>query len=589
GNSNSGNNPLSNSSSNPLSNSSNNTPLSNNNTNTPLSNNNTNTLSNTPLSNNSSSNPLSNNNTNTLSNNNTNTPLSNNNTNTLSNTPLSNNNTNILSNNCLVTLLSNITIKDLKGTNNTLMQLRKICNHPFCFEEVEGCINPSKSNNNLLYTICGKFNILNNILPKLKIKNNKILIFFQMTQVMTIMEDFLIMKKYKYLRLDGNIKVEERNILIEKFNNEDYFIFMLSTRAGGLGLNLQVADTVIIYDSDWNPFIDLQAQDRAHRIGQKKEVRIYRLVTSFSVEEVIYDRAYNKIRLDNKVIQAGMFDQRSTQEERDKVLSKEILGYRDREGGSSSSRVGDSSRDSISNINNTNNTNINNTNNTNTSNTNNTNINNNTILNTNTNTNTNTTPITNTITNTITTPISNSINEMLARNEEELRLFEEMDKEYKEEGLVECECGKCNTSISYSNDYNRDTNRDNNDYNRDNNDYSSTNNYNYNICNSSTNNQYTNNPNIHIHALLSDISGLEENGRRRIEIFMELPDKRLYPDYYIIINKPISYNCISKRIGKYRSMEELKEDFYLMFDNAMKYNIEGSVVYRDAYVLKEYV
>ncbi|TBT97780.1 putative helicase, partial [Hamiltosporidium magnivora] len=475
------------------------------------------------------------------------------------------------------------------------MQLRKICNHPFCFEEVEGCINPSKSNNNLLYTICGKFNILNNILPKLKIKNNKILIFFQMTQVMTIMEDFLIMKKYKYLRLDGNIKVEERNILIEKFNNEDYFIFMLSTRAGGLGLNLQVADTVIIYDSDWNPFIDLQAQDRAHRIGQKKEVRIYRRVTSFSVEEVIYDRAYNKIRLDNKVIQAGMFDQRSTQEERDKVLSKEILGYRDREGGSdsrvgdsSSIRVGDSSnisnsiKDSnskdISKDNTNNNTNINNTNNT--------NINNNTDTNTNTNTTLITTPITTPISNTVT----NTINEMLARNEEELRLFEEMDKEYKEEGLVECECGKCNTSISYSNDYNRDNSRDNNnDYNRDNNDYSSTNNYNYNICNSSTNNQYTNNPNIHIHALLSDISGLEENGRRRIEIFMELPDKRLYPDYYIIINKPISYNCISKRIGKYRSMEELKEDFYLMFDNAMKYNIEGSVVYRDAYVLKEYV
>ena len=126
----------------------------------------------------------------------------------------------------------------------------------------------------------------------------------------------------KYLRLDGSTKPDDRSELLKLFNapGSDYFCFLLSTRAGGLGLNLQTADTVIIYDSDWNPHQDLQAQDRAHRIGQKNEVRILRLISSNSVEEKILERAQYKLDMDGKVIQAGRFDNKSTNEERDAML-----------------------------------------------------------------------------------------------------------------------------------------------------------------------------------------------------------------------------------------------------------------------------
>lgn len=143
-----------------------------------------------------------------------------------------------------------------------------------------------------------------------------------MTQVMTIMEDYLNMIGIKYLRLDGSTKSEDRSDLLARFNAPEspYSVFLLSTRAGGLGLNLQSADTVIIFDSDWNPHQDLQAQDRAHRIGQTREVRIIRLVTVDSVEEYILERAQFKLNLDGKVIQAGKFDQKSTNEEREAML-----------------------------------------------------------------------------------------------------------------------------------------------------------------------------------------------------------------------------------------------------------------------------
>lgn len=145
--------------------------------------------------------------------------------------------------------------------------------------------------------------------------------FFQMTQIMNIMEDYLLYRNYKYLRLDGSTKADDRTSLLQDFNSDpELFVFILSTRAGGLGLNLQVADTVIIYDSDWNPHQDLQAQDRAHRIGQTKEVRILRLITEKSIEENILARAQEKLDLDGKVIQAGRFDNKSTNEEREMLL-----------------------------------------------------------------------------------------------------------------------------------------------------------------------------------------------------------------------------------------------------------------------------
>merc|ERR1712088_348555 len=138
----------------------------------------------------------------------------------------------------------------------------------------------------------------------------------------TILEDYLNWRGYKYLRLDGTTKSDDRGDMLADFNQKDsdYFIFLLSTRAGGLGLNLQTADTVIIFDSDWNPHQDLQAQDRAHRIGQKNEVRVLRLMTVNSVEERILAAAKYKLNLDEKVIQAGMFNNRSTGSERRELL-----------------------------------------------------------------------------------------------------------------------------------------------------------------------------------------------------------------------------------------------------------------------------
>ncbi|KAF9113981.1 hypothetical protein BGX27_000374 [Mortierella sp. AM989] len=210
----------------------------------------------------------------------------------------------------------------IKGLNNTIMQLRKICNHPYVFEEVERVINPSKTNNDQLWRVAGKFELLDRMLPKLYKTGHRVLIFFQMTAIMNIMEDFLHYRHYQYMRLDGSTKSDDRSALLKQFNAKEspYFVFLLSTRAGGLGLNLQTADTVIIFDSDWNPHQDLQAQDRAHRIGQTKEVRIFRLVTEKSVEEHILARAQYKLEIDGKVIQAGKFDNKSTAEEQESFL-----------------------------------------------------------------------------------------------------------------------------------------------------------------------------------------------------------------------------------------------------------------------------
>ncbi|EAW12541.1 putative RSC complex subunit (Sth1) [Aspergillus clavatus NRRL 1] len=210
----------------------------------------------------------------------------------------------------------------MRGLSNMLMQLRKLCNHPFVFEPVEDQMNPGRATNDLIWRTAGKFELLDRILPKFRATGHRVLMFFQMTQIMNIMEDFLRLRGLKYLRLDGSTKSDDRSDLLKLFNapGSDYFCFLLSTRAGGLGLNLQTADTVIIFDSDWNPHQDLQAQDRAHRIGQKNEVRILRLISSNSVEEKILERAQFKLDMDGKVIQAGKFDNKSTNEERDALL-----------------------------------------------------------------------------------------------------------------------------------------------------------------------------------------------------------------------------------------------------------------------------
>jgi ATP-dependent helicase STH1/SNF2 len=220
------------------------------------------------------------------------------------------------------------------------MHLRKVCNHPFVFPEVEEQVNHHQLNLDI-YRTSGKFELLDRILPKLFQSGHKVLIFFQMvtstvckycfkfadqtvfqTHVMDVFEDYLRWRKHTWLRLDGSNTADARQDMLLKFNAPDspYNLFILSTRAGGLGLNLQVADTVIIFDSDWNPHQDLQAQDRAHRIGQKNEVRILRLITTRSIEETILQRAQFKLDMDGKVIQAGKFDNKSSAEEREAFL-----------------------------------------------------------------------------------------------------------------------------------------------------------------------------------------------------------------------------------------------------------------------------
>ena len=216
-----------------------------------------------------------------------------------------------------------------KALMNTIMQLRKICNHPFMFRHVEEAIaekmygpGSTTCEGSLLVRSAGKFELMERILPKLKATGHKVLIFTQMTQVILLMEDYFNQYGYKYLRLDGSTKADDRGELLKMFNapDSDYDVFVLSTRAGGLGLNLQTADTVIIFDSDWNPHQDMQAQDRAHRIGQQNEVRVLRFVTSQSVEERILAAARYKLTVDEKVIQAGKFDNKSSGSERRQML-----------------------------------------------------------------------------------------------------------------------------------------------------------------------------------------------------------------------------------------------------------------------------
>lgn len=205
---------------------------------------------------------------------------------------------------------------------NILMQLRKCTNHPYLFDGAEPG-PPYTTDQHLVYN-CGKMVLLDKLLPKLKEQDSRVLIFSQMTRMLDILEDYCHWRQYQYCRLDGQTPHEDRQRQINEFNEDDStkFIFMLSTRAGGLGINLATADVVIIYDSDWNPQMDLQAMDRAHRIGQKKQVRVFRFITENTVEEKIVERAEVKLRLDKLVIQQGrLADSKGQSLNKDEMLS----------------------------------------------------------------------------------------------------------------------------------------------------------------------------------------------------------------------------------------------------------------------------
>ncbi|CDS03051.1 hypothetical protein LRAMOSA00453 [Lichtheimia ramosa] len=488
----------------------------------------------------------------------------------------------------------------VKGLNNTIMQLRKICNHPFVYEEVENAINPSRQSNELLYRVSGKFELLDRTLPKLRETGHRVLIFFQMTQVMSIMEDFMNYRGYRYLRLDGSTKADDRSQLLQVFNSPDspYFVFLLSTRAGGLGLNLQSADTVIIFDSDWNPHQDLQAQDRAHRIGQTKEVRIFRLVSANSIEENILARANYKLDIDGKVIQAGKFDNRSTDEDREAFLRSLLEDKADEQ----NDVDGEEDID------------------------------------------------------------DEELNEMLKRSDQELVIFNRIDAErdraeseyYRRKGIrgripdrliQEDELPEVYRheetlvdDISPLLEYGRGQRvKDSVRYD-----------------DGLTEEQWVNaleDENVDLEELISrkearrrkgkelqedanylkkrgrpkkaepekkrsrarkdeELSGPDplpphirqqmthvfetcyraveeaedEDGRKRNVLFMDLVSKRDYPIYYTMIKNPIAMKMIKKRIHSpyYKSIQQFRADFHLMFDNARTFNEEGSLVYQDA-------
>ncbi|KAG0138127.1 P-loop containing nucleoside triphosphate hydrolase protein [Tuber indicum] len=213
---------------------------------------------------------------------------------------------------------------------NCLMQLRKVCNHPDLFETrqivtsfaMQKSVVADYEVKELLYD-CGKLQRLDLLLRQLQAGGHRALIFTQMTKVLDILEQFLNIHGHRYLRLDGATKVEQRQILTDRFNNDTrILVFILSTRSGGLGINLTGADTVIFYDLDWNPAMDKQCQDRCHRIGQTRDVHIYRFVSEYTIESNILRKSNQKRMLDDVVIQEGDF----TTDYFNKLTIRDMLG-----------------------------------------------------------------------------------------------------------------------------------------------------------------------------------------------------------------------------------------------------------------------
>jgi len=476
-----------------------------------------------------------------------------------------------------------------KALMNTIMQLRKLCNHPFMFQPIEeayarhaGMYTDTVTGPDV-YRASGKFEMLDRIFPKMKASGHRILLFCQMTQLMTILEDFMAWRGYKYLRLDGTSKSDDRGEMLREFNkpDSDYFIFILSTRAGGLGLNLQTADTVIIFDSDWNPHQDLQAMDRAHRIGQKNEVRVLRLMTVNSVEERILAAARYKLNMDEKVIQAGKFDQRSTGSERQQLLQSILRDEED----------DDDEENEV--------------------------------------------------------PDDDVVNQMISRSEEEFELFQKMDIERKreeaelgdlskprliamselpefllqsqedleamdvdeaaEQAKIEAERGRGNRvrkEVTYQEklseqdwlkaigadadeegeeDISEDTPRKKKSSRKrqEGEDYAE------------EPRKKKKNADVKILKKMKRLVEVvmqykDSDGRILSEPFYKLPSRKELPDYYEIIRKPVDIAKIQQRIeeDKYEDMDALERDFMVLCKNTQHYNEEGSLIFEDSIVLQ---
>ncbi|XP_029595229.1 transcription activator BRG1-like isoform X8 [Salmo trutta] len=519
-------------------------------------------------------------------------------------------------------LLTDGSEKDKKGKGgtktlmNTIMQLRKICNHPYMFQQIEESFSEHLGFSGGivsgldLYRASGKFEVLDRILPKLRATNHKVLLFCQMTSLMTIMEDYFAYRNFKHLRLDGTTKAEDRGMLLKAFNDpaSQYFIFLLSTRAGGLGLNLQSADTVVIFDSDWNPHQDLQAQDRAHRIGQQNEVRVLRLCTVNSVEEKILAAAKYKLNVDQKVIQAGMFDQKSSSHER-RAFLQAILEHEEQDEVGAPGGVwksgGSWEEDEV--------------------------------------------------------PDDETVNQMIARSEEEFDHFMRMDLDRRREDArnprrkprlmeedelptwimkddAEVERLTCEEEeekmfgrgsrqrkeVDYSDSLtekqwlkaieegtleeieeevrHKKTTRKRK---RDRDDLPGP-------SSSSSGGRRSRdedgkrqkkrgrppaeklspNPPALTKKMKKIVDAVikykDSNGRQLSEVFIQLPSRKELPEYYELIRKPVDFRKIKERIRshRYRSLGDLERDVMLLFQNAQTFNLEGSLIYEDSIVLQ---
>lgn len=224
---------------------------------------------------------------------------------------------------------------------NTVMELRKCCIHPFLINGAEEQImqefrqqhGNEESSINAIIQASGKLVLIDKLLPRLKENGHRVLIFSQMVRCLDILEDYLCQRRYPFERIDGRVRGNLRQAAIDRFSkpDSDRFVFLLCTRAGGLGINLTAADTVIIFDSDWNPQNDLQAQARCHRIGQKKSVKVYRLICRNTYEREMFDRASLKLGLDKAVLQSinsqkNINDNQMSKKEIEDLLRKGAYG-----------------------------------------------------------------------------------------------------------------------------------------------------------------------------------------------------------------------------------------------------------------------
>lgn len=231
------------------------------------------------------------------------------------------------------TLQKGVGLNYISIMNNLEMQLRKCCDHPFLLPEIRQHAFPEDGSieKQIEALVCSsaKLSFVDKLLLKLKKQNQKALIFSQFTEMLKILEEYLGLRGWSFERIDGSTRGQDRQNAIDRFNNAGpgFGVFLLSTKAGGLGINLTAANTVIIYDSDWNPQNDVQAIARAHRIGQTEEVAVYRLVSKKTYESEMFERASRKLGLDQAIFLGNTFnkDKERTDEAENKRLKPEEI------------------------------------------------------------------------------------------------------------------------------------------------------------------------------------------------------------------------------------------------------------------------